>query len=297
MTLGLKDILGKYISHRRDVTMRRCQFDLRKALARLHLLEGYLIALDNIDEVIRIIRSSKDGNEASPRLMDAFGLSEIQSQAILDMRLQRLTGLERDKIVAEQQELQALTEELRAILGSETRLMEVIKEELMDVRNRFADERRTQIQDAVEDISILDLIEDEEQVITMSVRGYIKRMSNDEFQEQRRGGKGKRGVKAKKEDAAKDIFMAKYQEAICLYSQRKGIMYKLPVYKIPETSRNASGTPIINLLPIDKDDKIATVLRVSSFDDESLDLVFCSTKGLVKRTALTEYKNVRRKRT
>ena len=293
MTLGLKDILSKYISHRRDVTMRRCQFDLRKALARLHLLEGYLIALDNIDEVIRIVRSSKDGNEARPRLMQSFGLSEIQAQAILDMRLQRLTGLERDKIVAEQQELQALTEELRAILASETRLMEVIKDELMDVRNRFADERRTQIQDAVEDISILDLIEDEEQVITMSVRGYIKRMSNDEFQEQRRGGKGKRGIKAKKEDAAKDIFMANTRGDLLVFTT-KGIMYKLPVYKIPETSRNASGTPIINLLPIDKDDKIATVLRVSSFDDETLDLVFCSTKGLVKRTALTEYKNVRR---
>lgn len=293
MTLGLKDILGKYISHRRDVTMRRCQFDLRKALARLHLLEGYLIALDNIDEVIRIVRSSKDGNEARPRLMQSFGLSEIQAQAILDMRLQRLTGLERNKILAEQQELQALTEELRAILASETRLMEVIKEELRDVRNRFADDRRTRIQDAVEDISILDLIEDEEQVITMSVRGYIKRMSNDEFQEQRRGGKGKRGIRAKKEDAAKDIFMANTRGDLLVFTT-KGIMYKLPVYKIPETSRNASGTPIINLLPIEKDDKIATVLRVSSFDDETLDLVFCSTKGLVKRTALTEYKNVRR---
>ena len=273
--------------------MRRCQFELRKALARLHLLEGYLIALDNIDEVIRIVRSSKDGNEARPRLRDSFGLSEIQAQAILDMRLQRLTGLERDKIVAEQQELQALTEELRAILASETRLMEVIKEELMDVRNRFADERRTRIQDAVEDISILDLIEDEEQVITMSIRGYIKRMSNDEFQEQRRGGKGKRGVKSNKEDAAKDIFMANTKSDLLVFTTR-GIMYKLPVYKIPETSRNAAGTPIINLLPIEKDDKIATVLRVFSFDDESLDLVFCSTKGLVKRTALTEYKNVRR---
>lgn len=293
MTLGLKDILSKYISHRRDVTMRRCQFDLRKALARLHLLEGYLIALDNIDEVIRIVRSSKDGNEARPRLMESFGLSEIQAQAILDMRLQRLTGLERNKIVAEQQELQVLTEELRAILASETRLMEVIKEELMDVRNRFADDRRTQIQDAVESISILDLLKDEEQVITMSVRGYIKRMSNDEFQAQRRGGKGKRGVKANKEDAAKDIFIANTKSDLLVFTTR-GIMYKLPVYKIPETSRNAAGTPIINLLPIDKEDKIATVLRVASFEDESMDLVFCSTKGLVKRTALTEYKNVRK---
>ncbi len=293
MTLGLKDILTKYIAHRRDVTMRRCQFDLRKALARLHLLEGYLIALDNIDEVIRIVRSSKDGNEARPRLMESFGLSEIQAQAILDMRLQRLTGLERDKIVAEQQELMALVEELRAILGSETRLMEVIKEELIEVRERFADPRRTRIQDAVEDISILDLIEDEEQVITLSVRGYIKRMSNDEFQEQRRGGKGKRGIKSNKEDAAKDLFMANTRSDLLIFTT-SGQMFKLPVYKIPETSRNAAGTPIINLIPIDKEDRVATVIRVASFEDETLDLVFCSTNGLVKRTALTEYKNVRK---
>ncbi len=293
MTLGLKDILGKYISHRRDVTMRRCQFDLRKALARLHLLEGYLIALDNIDEVIRIVRSSKDGNEARPRLMESFGLSEIQAQAILDMRLQRLTGLERNKIVAEQQELLALTEELKAILASETRLMEVIKEELIEVRDRFADPRRTRIQNAVEDISILDLIEEEEQVITLSVRGYIKRMSNDEFQEQRRGGKGKRGVKAKKEDAAKDIFLANTRSNLLIFTA-KGIVFKLPVFRVPETSRNAAGTPIINLIPIDPDDKVASVLSVSSFDDESQDLVFCSFKGLVKRTALTEYQNVRK---
>jgi DNA gyrase subunit A len=293
MTLGLKDILTKYISHRRDVTMRRCQFELRKAMARLHLLEGYLIALDNIDEVIRIVRSSKDGNEARPRLMQSFGLSEIQAQAILDMRLQRLTGLERDKIVAEQQELLSLAEELRAILNSETRLMEVIKEELIEVRNRFADPRRTRLQDSVEHISILDLIEEEEQVITLSVRGYIKRMSDDEFQEQRRGGKGKRGVKSKKEDAAKDIFIANTRSDLLIFTT-SGVMFKLPVYKIPETSRNAAGTPIINLIPVDKEDSIATVLRVASFDDESLDLVFCSTNGLVKRTALTEYKNVRR---
>ena len=165
---------------------------------------------------------------------------ENQAQAILDMRLQRLTGLERDKIVAEQQELQALTEELRAILASETRLMEVIKEELMDVRNRFADDRRTQIQDAVEDISILDLIEDEEQVITMSIRGYIKRMSNDEFQEQRRGGKGKRGVKSIKKMLQKTSLW-QTPRVISLSLPQEESCTNLPVYKIPETSRNASG--------------------------------------------------------
>lgn len=292
MTLGLKEILSKYISHRRDVTMRRCQFDLRKTLARLHLLEGYLIALDNIDEVIRIVRSSKDAFEARPRLMEAFGLSEIQAQAILDMRLQRLTGLEREKILTEQIELEAFAEELRAILASESRLMQVIKDELVDIRNRFADPRRTNIEDAVEDISILDLIEEEEQVITLSVRGYIKRMSPDEFQEQRRGGKGKRGIKNNKEDAAQDIFIANTKSDLLIFSTN-GVMFKLPVYKVPETSRNASGTPIINLVPIDKEDTVASVLSISSFEQEDVDLVFCSTQGLVKRTALTEYRNVR----
>jgi DNA gyrase subunit A len=292
MTLGLKDILGKYISHRKDVTMRRCQFELRKAMARLHLLEGYLIALDNIDEVIRIIRSSKDGNEARPRLMEAFNLSEIQSQAILDMRLQRLTGLERNKILEEQASLLKFAEELREILGSEARLMEVIKDELISIRDRFADPRRTRIEDAVEDISILDLIEEEEQIITLSLRGYIKRMSNDEFQEQRRGGRGKRGVKSKKEDAAQDIFIGNTKSDLLIFTTR-GIMYKLPVYRIPETSRNAAGTPIINLVPIDKEDSVASVLSITSFAVDDVDLVFCSTKGLVKRTALIDYKNVR----
>jgi DNA gyrase subunit A len=292
MTLGLKDILGKYISHRKDVTMRRCQFELRKAMARLHLLEGYLIALDNIDEVIRIIRSSKDGNEARPRLMEAFNLSEIQSQAILDMRLQRLTGLERNKILEEQASLLKFAEELREILGSEARLMEVIKDELISIRDRFADPRRTRIEDAVEDISILDLIEEEEQIITLSLRGYIKRMSNDEFQEQRRGGRGKRGVKSKKEDAAQDIFIGNTKSDLLIFTTR-GIMYKLPVYRIPETSRNAAGTPIINLVPIDKEDSVASVLSITSFAVDDVDLVFCSTKGLVKRTALFDYKNVR----
>ena len=292
MTLGLKDILSKYIAHRRDVTMRRCQYELRKTLARLHLLEGYLLALDNIDEVIRLIRSSKDGAEAKPRLMDAFGFSEIQSQAILDMRLQRLTGLEKDKILEEQKELEAFATYLREILASETRLMEVIKEELISARERFANPRRTQIEDAVNEISILDLIEEEEQVITLSVRGYIKRMSLNDFQEQRRGGRGKRGVKSNKEDAAKDLFVANTLSTLLVFT-RAGLMYQLPVYKLPEASRNAAGTPIVNLLNISKEDEVASVLSINSFEEGDLDLLFCSKNGLIKRTALMEYKNVR----
>lgn len=293
MTLPLKDILEKYIAHRKDVTMRRCQYELRKALARLHLLEGYLIALDNIDEVIRLIRASKDANEARPTLMSRFGFSEIQAQAILDMRLQRLTGLEKDKIVEEQDLLLVQVEELKSILASESKLMELITTELKDIRDRFADPRRTRISQAVNDISILDLIEEEEQVITMSIRGYIKRMSADAFQEQNRGGKGKKGVKAMKDDEAKDIFFANTLGTLLVFT-KNGVMFKLPVYKIPETSRTAAGTPIINLVPFDREtDEVTSVLCISSFDEENLDLLFCSKKGLVKRTALSEYKNVR----
>ena len=290
MTLPLKSMLEKYISHRRDVTMRRCQFDLRKALARLHLLEGYLIALDNIDRMIKIIRSSKDGKEAKPRLMEEFALSEIQSQAILDMRLQRLTGLERDKIVEEQEALQVIVTELKELLASDVKLMSLIKEELITIRDRFGEARRTDIQEALESISILDLIEEEEQVITLSVRGYIKRMTTDQFQEQKRGGKGRRGVKSKNEDAAKDIFFANTHNDLLVFT-KQGQMFKVPVHMIPESSRIAAGTPIVNLIPLDSDDKVATVLSISSFEEE-IDLLFCSRKGLIKRTALVEYKNV-----
>ena len=291
MTLPLKMILEKYISHRRDVTMRRCQFDLRKALARLHLLEGYLIALDNIDRIIAIIRGSSDGKEARPKLMEEFKLSEIQAQAILDMRLQRLTGMERDKIIAEQKGLEEIVTELKELLASEPKLMNLIKEELIAIRDRFGDDRRTDIQEALDDISILDLIEEEEQVITLSVRGYIKRMTTDQFQEQKRGGKGRRGLKSKNEDAAKDIFFANTHEDLLVFTKH-GQMFKLPVHTIPETSRTAAGTPIINLIAIDQDDRVATVLSISSFEEEKKDLLFCSKKGLIKRTALIEYKNV-----
>ena len=293
MTLPLKMMLEKYIAHRRDVTMRRCQFDLRKALARLHLLEGYLIALDNIDRMIAIIRGSSNGNEARPKLMEEFSLSEIQSQAILDMRLQRLTGMEREKIVEEQKDLEKFVTELKEILASESKLMNLIKEELIVIRDRFGEDRRTDIQEALEDISILDLIEEEEQVITLSVRGYIKRMTTDQFQEQKRGGKGRRGLKSKNEDAAKDIFFANTHEELLVFT-KQGQMFKVPVHKIPETSRSAAGTPIVNLVPIDPEDQVATVLSISSFEEEK-DLLFCSKKGLIKRTPLIEYKNVSRR--
>jgi DNA gyrase subunit A len=293
MVLPLKSMLEKYISHRRDVIMRRTQYALRKALARLHLLEGYIIALDNIDEIIALIRSCKDAAEARPKLMSSFALSEIQAQAILDMRLQRLTGLERAKIIEEQTQLLAEVKYLREILDSDERLKEVIKEELLVVKNKFADPRRTQIMEASSNISILDLIPEEDQVLTLSIRGYIKRIPADQFQEQRRGGVGRRGMKSRSKDAAKEIFYANTLTDLLVFT-KKGLLFTLPVYTIPETRRDLSGTPIVNLINIEKDDDIASVLSITSFD-EDIDLLFCSRKGQVKRTELSLYRNVNKR--
>lgn len=292
MTLTLKEMLSLYLSHRRDVTIRRCRYELSKAQARLHILEGYLIALDNLDELIKLIRASKDADEARPKLMAAFALSEIQAQAILNMRLQRLTGMESGKIKAEQADLQAIVDRLNIILGSDLELLGVIKTELKELREKFANPRRTEILEASSDISIHDLIPDEEQVITISVRGYIKRMSPDEFQEQKRGGRGKRGLRSKNEDSAKEIFTASTLHDLLVFTA-KGILFKVPVYVVPKTHRDSSGTPIINLIPIDKDDRVASILSIKDFT-EPIDLLFCSKKGLVKRTHLDQYKNVRR---
>jgi DNA gyrase subunit A len=292
LTLTLKEMLERYLAHRRDVIIRRCQYELRKHQARMHILEGYLIALDNLDELIKLIRSSKDADEARPRLMSTFALSEIQAQAILNMRLQRLTGLEMGKIKAEQEELAVIIERLLVILGSESELLGEIKKELLEIRGKFANERRTRILEASSDISIHDLIPDEEQVITVSVRGYIKRMSPDEFQEQKRGGRGKRGLRSRNEDSAKEIFIASTLNDLLVFTS-KGILFRVPVYAIPKTHRDSSGTPIINLIPIDKQDRVASIISIENFE-EPIDLLFCSKKGLVKRTHLNQYKNVRR---
>lgn len=293
VVLTLKEMMAHYISHRRDITIRRCQYELRKAKARLHVLEGYLIALDNIDELIRLIRSSKNSEEARPRLMDAFGLSEIQAQAILDMRLHRLTGMEREKIEEERNKLKEFCAYLEEILGSESRLLEVIRDELIEIRDAHKIERRTRFVESAADINILDLIAEEEQVVTLTVRGYIKRTSPNQFQEQRRGGRGKRGVRRRNEDLAREIFIANTKTELLIFTAT-GSVYKIPVYSIPETQRDTAGTPIVNLLNLDKEEKIASVLCLRDYEDEDLDLVFCSKRGLVKRTHLSEYKNIRR---
>ncbi len=291
LVLTLREMLQHYISHRRDVTIRRCRFDLRKALNRQHILAGYLIALDNIDEVISIIRSSPNTETARGRLGERFELSVIQAQAILDMRLQRLTGMERQKIEAEYAELEVLITELRSILDDEDRLMEVIKDELLLVRERFANPRRTNILDASSKLSILDLIAEEEQVVTLSVRGYIKRSSMEEYQEQRRGGVGRRGMRTRDADSVQEIFIANTLSTLLVFTAQ-GQVFKVPVYTIPETGRSSRGTPIVNLVNLEPGDKIAAIITIRSFD-EDVDLLFCSRKGLIKRTALVDYKNVR----
>ena len=289
--MGLREVIGHYISHRRDVVTRRCRYELRKAQERAHILEGYRIALDNLDEVIALIRASATAEIARAALIERFGLSEIQARAILEMRLQRLTGLERDKIEAEYAEVMATIQRLQAILADEGLLMQVVKDELADVRDRFADERRTEIVESRSELSIYDLIAEEEQVITLSVNGYIKRTSHAEYEEQRRGGMGKRGMKTRDEDSVADLFVANTHSDLLIFTTH-GQVFKVPVHQIPESKRGARGRPIVNLVPLEQDDTITAVLSIREFSEE-IDLLFCSRKGLVKRTKLSEYKNIR----
>jgi DNA gyrase subunit A len=291
LVLTLKEMLSYYLSHRRDVTVRRCRYELRKAEERKHILEGYLVALDNLDEVIALIRASATPEDARHGLMARFSLSEVQAQAILDMRLQRLTGMERAKIEAEYAELEARIAELQEILGSETRLLEVIRDELVTVKEKYANERRTVFVEATGDLSILDLIADEDQVITLSVSGYIKRSGHSEYQEQRRGGFGRRGMRTKEEDQVREIFVASTHSFMLVFTTH-GQVFKVPVYTLPETGRDARGTPIVNLVNLDKEDEIAAVMSIRDFDAD-IDLIFCSRKGLIKRTRLRDYKNIR----
>ncbi|MEC8192238.1 MAG: DNA gyrase subunit A [Myxococcota bacterium] len=291
MLLTLREMLSHYLSHRRDVTIRRCRYDLRKAEERKHILEGYLIALDNLDAVIALIRASATPEIARHGLMDTFSLSEVQAQAILDMRLQRLTGMEREKIESEYKELEEKIAYLRAILDSEGRLLEVIGEELTAIRDKYSNDRRTRFEEATGDLTILDLIADEEQVITLSLTGYIKRTSHSEYSMQRRGGFGKKGMKTRELDQVSELFTASTHSHLLIFTTQ-GQVFKVPVYTIPETSRTARGTPIVNLVNLDGDDEIASVISVRDFDEE-VDLFFCSKKGLVKRTRLGDYRNIR----
>ncbi len=291
LVLSLLEMLQYYLAHRRDVTLRRCRHDLEKALARQHILEGYLRALDHLDAVIALIRGSQTPEEARTGLQGTFGFTEIQSQAILDLRLQRLTGMERQKILDEYAEIEKVINYLREILNSERRLLEVIREELLVIKEKYADERRTRIVESTAELSLHDLIAEEEQVLTLTVNGYIKRSSLDEFRQQRRGGFGTRGMRTRGEDKVREIFIGNTHSQLLIFTTQ-GQVFGVPVHQIPETSRDATGTPIVNLVQLDPNDSIASVVTIRSFKDE-LDLLFCSKKGLVKRTRLEEYANLR----
>ena len=283
--LTLRQCLDYYIDHRKNVVLRRTQFELDKALARAHILEGLRIAIDNIDEVIQIIRSSYD--DAKERLMKRFGLSDIQAQAILDMRLKTLSGLQREKIEEEYNELMKLIAHLREILGSETLVYQVIKEELLKIKDKFGDERKTKIKAAEGEIEVEDLIKEEQCVVTLTHFGYIKRMPIDTYRSQKRGGKGITGIATREEDFVKQIFTASTHDTILFFSN-KGKLYKLKGYEIPEAGRTAKGTAIVNLLSLDRGEKISAVIPIQNFAEGKY-LLMGTKNGLIKKTALTEY--------
>ena len=288
--LTLRQCLQYYIEHRKDVILRRTQFDLDKALARAHILEGLKIALDNIDEVINIIRNSYD--DAKERLMKRFGLSDIQAQSILDMRLKTLSGLQREKIDEEYKQLMELIEHLRNVLSSEKLVFDIIKEELIEIRDKYGDERKTQIAAAEGEFEIEDLIKEEQCVVTLSHFCYIKRMPIDTYKSQRRGGKGITGVTTKEDDFIKQIFTASTHDTILFFSN-KGKLYKLRGYEIPEAGRTAKGTAIVNLLQLDNGEKISAVIPIQNFAEGKY-LLMGTKNGLIKKTPLMEYDSSRK---
>ena len=288
--LPLREILKYYIEHRQEVIVRRTRFDLEKAQARLHILEGLRIALDSIDEVINIIRSAYD--DAKEKLMARFNLTEIQAQAILDMRLKTLSGLQREKIDQEYNELVKFIQECNEILSSEKRVLEIIKEELIAVKEKFGDERKTQIIAAEGDIEIEDLIKEEDVVIALTHIGYIKRMPIDTYKSQKRGGKGITGIATREEDFVKDLFIASTHSTIMFFTN-KGKVYRLKGYEVPEAGRTAKGTAIVNLLQLDPSEKVTTVIPVDVFAEGNY-LLMTTKNGIIKKTNLMEYSNVRK---
>ena len=291
--LSLRQILDAYIEHQKEVVTRRTQFDKEKAEARAHILEGLLIALDHIDEVIRIIRASETDAEAQAELMSKFKLSERQSQAILDMRLRRLTGLERDKIQSEYDELIALIADLADILAKPERVAQIIKEELDEVKRKFGDPRRTELM--VGEVLTLedeDLIEESDVLITLSNKGYIKRLDQDEFTAQRRGGRGVQGTGVKDDDFVRELVSTSTHDHL-LFFTNKGRVYRLKGYEIPEYGRTAKGLPVVNLLKLDEGESIQTIINVESERSDDAYLFFTTRAGIVKRTSVKEFANIR----
>ncbi len=293
-TLCLKDIISKYITHQKEVIIRRTKFDLKKAEERSHILEGIKIALDNIDEVVKIIRASKSDEEAKDQLMARFGLDDIQSQAILDMRLRRLTGLERDKVEDEIKTLYELIADLKDILASDKRVMDIIKKEMLEIKDRYSDERRTSI-----DMTAIDFIEDESLIpvenicIALTNKGYIKRMLIDTYKTQRRGGVGVKGMATNEEDFVSKLLTARTHDYILFFSN-KGRVYRIKGYEIPEFSRQSKGIPIINILSLDKEEVIKSVLVIRYDNEPNKYLIFATKNGLVKRVKIEEFENIRK---
>lgn len=290
--LNLKEVLTHYIAFQKEVVTRRTIFELNKAEARAHILEGLKIALDNIDDVITIIRSSKNSDIAKSTLMERFQLSDKQAQAILEMRLRRLTALERDKIEEELNEIMQYIEYLNSILADEMKLLGVIKEELIEIKSKYNDERRTEIQKVVNEIDIEDLIQEEDVVITLTNSGYIKRISADTYSAQRRGGRGIQAMTTKEDDFVENVLITSTHSDV-LFFTNKGRVYKKRAYEIPDAGRTAKGTNIINLIPIEQDERIETVLTIADEIREGY-LFMATKKGLVKKTHLSEFKNLRK---
>ena len=291
--MNLLDMLGYYLDHQKDVVTRRTKYDLNKAEERDHILQGLLIALDNIDEVIQIIRSSQTTQIAKERLMERFALTDIQSQAIVDMRLRALTGLEREKLENEHKELLVKIAELKAILADEKLLLGVIKEEIMIISEKFGDDRRSQIGFDVYDINMEDLIPKDNTIIAMTSLGYVKRMTVDNFKAQHRGGKGIKGMQTIEEDYIEDLLMTTTHHYLMFFTNY-GRVYRLKAYEIPEAGRTARGTAIINLLQLTPGEKISAMIPIKDYEDNK-NLFMVTKKGIVKKTSILEYSNVRKK--
>ena len=288
--LNLVDILQYYLKYQKEVVTRRTKFDLNKALERLHLVQGLLIAIDNIDEVIEIIRSAYD--DAMQKLMDRFSLSEVQATAILDMRLRRLQGLEKEKLQDEERELGEKIAYFNSILESEEKLLSIIKEEILEIRDKYKDVRRTQITSTPHEIDVKDTIPNEEVTITLTHQGYIKRLPVDTYKAQKRGGKGISSMTTKEEDFVEKLLITSNHEKV-LFITNKGKIYNLNAYEIPQTSRTAKGSNIINLLPLEKDEKIATIITTRENEDNAY-IVMCTKKGIIKKTRISEFTKSKR---
>ena len=289
--LNLYDLLNYYLIHQKDVVTRRTKFDLDKAEARAHIVEGLIIAQDNIDEVISIIRSSQTTQQAKTRLMERFGLSDEQSQAIVDMRLKALTGLEREKLEAEYKELMAQIAQLKAILADEKKLLGVIREEIIAIADKYGDDRKTEIGYDEYDMSMEDLIPETNTVITMTKVGYIKRMSTDNFKAQHRGGKGIKGMETIEDDYIVEMLMTTSHHYLMFFTNT-GRVYRIKAYEIPEASRTSRGTAIINLIPLQPDEKITAMIPIKEYEDDKY-LFMATRNGIVKKTPIKDYENIR----